>query len=65
MRMKHLLVVFLIAGLFIAGCSQDDPMDPNGSVTINDKDGTEFLGEFAVADGRRIAEGGEGMKGVD
>jgi hypothetical protein len=63
--MKHLIVVFMIAALFVAGCSQDDPMEPNGSVTINDKDGTEFLGETTVANGSGFAEGGVGMTGVD
>ena len=46
------LSLLLIAGLLV-GCSQDDPLEPQGSTPTyqRDKDGTETLGFIDIPDG--------------
>ena len=67
MKLTRIFVAVFMAGLLVAGCSQDDPYTVEDGIRVvpNDKDGTEFLGETVVADGTGFAEGGVGMVGVD
>jgi len=65
MRMMRFLAMMMVAGLLVAGCSQqDDPLTPQDGVRV-DKDGTELLGEITIAAGTGFAEGGVGMVGTD
>jgi hypothetical protein len=72
MHWKRFVVMMLLAGLALTGCSQQqDPLEPQtdsrNPVYNFDKDGTEGLGDpsIAIADGSGFAEGGVGMVGVD
>jgi len=68
MKGTRILVMALVLGLLVAGCSQQtDPLAPqdNTRTVMTNKDGTEFLGEIAIAAGSGFAEGGVGMVDTD
>ena len=57
MSIMRFLAMMMVAGLLVAGCSQqDDPLTPQNDLRT-DKDGTELLGEIAIATGTFSAIG--------
>jgi len=61
------LLVFAL-GVLIGGCSQQEDLNAPENETImvgTNKDGTEYLGEIAIAAGAGFVEGGVGMVGTD
>jgi hypothetical protein len=67
MKSFRILMVLMLAGILVAGCSQETEMTAPDNPVSYDKDGDEMLGtpSIEIADGSGFAEGGVGMVGVD
>ncbi len=67
MRSIRIIMMLMLVGILVAGCSQEADMTAPDTQTGYDKDGTEELGvpSIFIADGSGFLEGGVGMVDTD
>ena len=67
MKIFRFSLVLMLAGLLVAGCSQEPDITTPENQTGYDKDGTNTLGppSIDIATGSGFAIGGVGMVGMD
>ncbi len=65
MRNIRIIMMLMLVGILVAGCSQEADLTSPTTQTGIDKDGTEELGFIAVPDGSGFLEAGVGMVDTD
>lgn len=65
MKSIRIIMVLMLVGILVAGCSQEADLTTPTTQTGYDKDGTEELGFIAVPDGSGFLEAGVGMVDTD
>jgi len=66
MKSIRIIMVLMLVGILVAGCSQEADMTAPTTTQVGiDKDGTEELGFIDIPDGSGFVEGGTGMVDTD